>query len=118
MHNTNSGRRRATVEEQEQKYHKWLTLYQDALSPYEIMDSLEISEAQFKSYLARAICSGDTQAVAPKYRTCRGKELPLDILKQLNVNDKALVKIERGNDERVYLSALKLAKEADADEIE
>lgn len=117
MHSMNNGgRRRATTQEREQKYHKWLTLYQSALSPYEIMDALGISEAQFKAYLTRAICSGDTQAVAPTYRTCRGKELPLDILKQLDVNDKALVKIELDN-ERVCLCALKPTKEAEANEI-
>jgi len=119
MHNVSnhSRSRRATAQEREQKYSQWLSLYQKEVSPNEIMDELGITEAQFKSYMTRAICSGDTQAVTPKYRTCRSKDLPPDIRKQLEVDDKALVKIEVLSDGGIRLSALKSTKKAEIDEI-
>lgn len=117
--NTTTNRsRRATAQEREDMYLLWLEFYQEELSPYEIVDALDISETQFRAYLARGIYSGDIQAVAPKYKTCRAREFPQDIQKQLDVEGKDLVKIEVLSDGGVRLSALKPRKEVEAGDIE
>lgn len=122
MHNINNintpTRRRATAQEREKAYLLWLEFYQKGLSPNEIVDVLEISEAQFKAYLRRAICSEGIQAVAPKYNTYRAKEFPKALQKQLGVEGMALVKTETSNDGQVTLAAFKPQKEVKNHEVQ
>lgn len=107
LENKNSpARGRRSAVQLNEEYSKWMRLYKRGISPYEIIDKLAITEAQHRAYLARAIESGDTDAVRPEYLSCWAKQLPESIQRFLQVEGRALIKIMCLEDGSVLLTSL------------
>lgn len=94
---------RRTVAEIREEYARFVELYQNGLTPYEITKKLGITMLQYIKYFAQAISSEEITFVDHKYGTCFGKHLPKAILPMLKADTEDLIRFEPTDDNRVIL---------------
>ena len=95
---------RRTVAEIREEHLSFIDLYQNGLTPFEIMLKLNISKMQYKKHFADAIVEEEITLVAHEYGTCSGKHLPKEIRSKLQATKEDLIRFECSNDNRVFLS--------------
>ena len=91
---TTTKKHRRTVAEIREEYARFVELYQNGLTPYEIMRKLNISKLQYKKYFADAISSFHITLVTYAYETCEGKILPDSMLAMIQTTKKDLIRYE------------------------
>lgn len=105
MSNTTTQKKhRRTVAEIREEYARFVELYQNGLTPYEIMRKINISKLQYKKYFADAISSTLITLVPHGYGTCEGKHLPDQILAKLQATKEDLIRFESIDENKVILT--------------